>query len=57
MRDITLSSEMEDHEENDQVKLETLRMAVEAGEESGIAEGDVFEEVRSYLRQLVAEKG
>lgn len=43
-------------EKEDQAKLEGLRMAIRAGEESGIAEGDVFEEVRSYIRQVTAEK-
>ena len=43
-------------EKEDQAKLEGLRVAIQAGEESGIAEGDVFEEVRSYIRQVTAEK-
>jgi hypothetical protein len=45
-------------EKEDQAKLEGLRMAIRAGEESGIAEGDVFEEVCSYIRirQVTAEK-
>ena len=43
-------------EKEDQAKLEGLRMAIRAGEENGIAEGDVFEEVRSYIRQVTAEK-
>jgi antitoxin ParD1/3/4 len=48
---------LEEDEKEDQARLEALRMAIEAGEESGVAEGDVFEEVRSYIRQLAAEKG
>lgn len=47
---------LEEDEKEDQVRLEALRAALEAGEESGIAEGDVFEEVRSYIRQIAAEK-
>jgi phosphate starvation-inducible protein PhoH len=56
MRGINPSPEMDEDEKKDQGKLEALRTAVEAGEESGIAEGDVFEEVRSYIRQLATEK-
>lgn len=34
-----------------------LRTAIQAGDESGIAEGDVFERVRDYIKQLeVARK-
>ena len=40
----------------DQAKLEALRMAIQAGEKSGIADGDVFEEVRSYIRQVATER-
>ena len=47
---------LEEDEKEDQAKLEALRMAIQAGEESGIAEGDVFEEVRSYIRQVTVEK-
>lgn len=47
---------LEEDEKEDQVRLDALRAAIQAGEESGIAEGDVFEEVRSYIRQLAAEK-
>jgi antitoxin ParD1/3/4 len=47
---------LEEDEKEDQAKLEALRMAIQDGEESGIAEGDVFEEVRNYIRQVAAEK-
>ena len=38
MRGINPSPEMDEDEKKDQGKLEALRTAVEAGEESGIAE-------------------
>jgi antitoxin ParD1/3/4 len=47
---------LEEDEKEDQIRLEALRAAIQAGDESGIAEGDVFEEVRDYIRQLAAEK-
>ena len=47
---------LEEDEKEDQARLEALRNAVQAGEESGIAEGDVFEEVRDYIRVITAEK-
>ena len=33
---------LEEDEREEQVKLEALREAIKAGEESGVAEGDVF---------------
>ncbi len=36
---------LEEDEREDQAKLEALRSALQAGEESGIADGDVFEEI------------
>ena len=47
---------LEEDEKEDQARLKALRTAILAGEESGIAEGDVFAEVRSYIRQIAAEK-
>jgi antitoxin ParD1/3/4 len=47
---------LEEDEKEDQARLKALRMAVEAAEESGIAEGDVFEQVRSTIRQIAADK-
>jgi hypothetical protein len=49
-----LSPEPRDEE---QARLGALRVALQAGEYSGVAEGDVFEEVRSYIRQWSAEEG
>jgi antitoxin ParD1/3/4 len=48
---------LEEDEKEDQARLKALRTAIRAGEESGIADGDVFEEVRSYIRQVAAAKG
>lgn len=47
---------LEEDEKEDQIRLDALRAAIQAGEESGIAEGDVFDEVRSYIRRLAGEK-
>ena len=47
---------LEQEEKEDQARLEVLRTAIQAGEDSGIAEGDVFEEIRSYIRQLAAKE-
>ncbi|MGB7191548.1 MAG: type II toxin-antitoxin system ParD family antitoxin [Acidobacteriaceae bacterium] len=47
---------LEEDEKEDQARLEALRAAIRAGEESGIAEGDIFEQVRDYIRQLAAER-
>jgi len=47
---------LEQEEKEDHARLEALRTAIQAGEDSGIAEGDVFEEVRSYIRQLAAKE-
>lgn len=38
------------HEKEDKARLEALRSAVIAGEESGIANGDVFREIRTRIR-------
>jgi hypothetical protein len=40
---------MMNDEQEDQAKLEAIRAAVLAGEQSGIAEGDVIEEVRERI--------
>jgi antitoxin ParD1/3/4 len=47
---------LEEDEKEDRARLEALRTAIQAGEESGVAEGDVFAEVRGYIRQVAAEK-
>ena len=44
-------------EREDQVKLEALRAAVLAGEESGVAEGDVMGEVRERIRRRALVMG
>jgi antitoxin ParD1/3/4 len=49
--------ELERIEREDQVKLEALRAAVQAGEESGIAEGDVVNEVRERIRRRALVMG
>jgi len=42
---------LERSEREDQLKLEALRAAVLAGEESGVAEGDVMDEARDRIRR------
>jgi antitoxin ParD1/3/4 len=49
--------ELERSEREDQVKLEALRAAVLAGEESGVAEGDVMGEVRERIRRRALVTG
>jgi antitoxin ParD1/3/4 len=40
-------------EKKDKAKLDAIRTAVLAGEESGVAEGDVFGEIRNRVRERV----
>ncbi len=47
---------LEEDEREEEAKLEALRAALQAGEESGIAEGDVFEETLEFIRELAAKK-
>ena len=47
---------LEREEREDQAKLEVLRSALQAGEESGIADGDVFAETLEYIQKLAAVK-
>jgi len=49
--------ELERSEREDQVKLEALRAAVLAGEESGVAEGDVIGDVRERIRRRALVMG
>ena len=42
---------LERAEKEDKAKLESLRSAVLAGEQSGIAEGDVFGEIRERIQR------
>jgi antitoxin ParD1/3/4 len=48
---------LERSEREDQIKLEALRAAVLAGEESGVAEGDVMSEVRERVRRRALVMG
>jgi len=49
--------ELERSEREDELKLEALRAAVLAGEESGVAEGDVMSEVRARIRRRALVMG
>ncbi len=49
--------ELERTEREDAVKLEALRAALLAGEESGVAEGDVMGEVRERMRRRALVTG
>jgi antitoxin ParD1/3/4 len=44
-------------EREDELKLEALRAAVLAGEESGVADGDVMGEVRERIRRRALVMG
>ncbi|MFZ0747247.1 MAG: type II toxin-antitoxin system ParD family antitoxin [Terracidiphilus sp.] len=48
---------LEKIEKEDKAKLDALRSAVLAGEQSGIAKGDVFREIRAHVRQRALAKG
>jgi antitoxin ParD1/3/4 len=48
---------LERSEREDQLKLEALRAAVLAGEESGVAEGDVMGEIRERMRRRALVMG
>lgn len=48
---------LEQNEREDQAKLETLRTALQAGEASGIAEGEVVSEVRERIRRRAMVSG
>jgi Arc/MetJ-type ribon-helix-helix transcriptional regulator len=41
---------MDKSEKEDEAKLDAIRAAVLAGEESGVAEGDIFGELRDRVR-------
>jgi antitoxin ParD1/3/4 len=49
--------ELERSKRENQIKLEALRAAVLAGEESGIAEGDVMGEVHERIRRRALVMG
>ena len=48
---------LEEDEREDRAKLEALRTAVEAGEASGIAKGDVLSEIRERIRRRAMATG
>jgi len=48
---------LEQGEKEDLARLEAIRGAVLAGEESGIAEGDVLKEVRERMRRRALATG
>ena len=48
---------LEKVEKEDKAKLEALRAAVLAGEQSGVAEGDIFGELRHRIRQRARATG
>jgi antitoxin ParD1/3/4 len=49
--------ELERSEREDRLKLDALRAAVLAGEESGVADGDVMGEVRERIRRRALVAG
>jgi antitoxin ParD1/3/4 len=48
---------LEQDEKEDRARLEMIREAVAAGEESGIADGDVLKEVRERMRRRALATG
>jgi antitoxin ParD1/3/4 len=48
---------LERSEREDQARLEALRGALDAGEGSGIAEGDIVSEVRERIRRRAMVSG
>jgi antitoxin ParD1/3/4 len=48
---------LEKVEKEDKAKLDAIRSAVLAGEQSGIAEGDVFGEIRDRVRRRALVTG
>jgi antitoxin ParD1/3/4 len=48
---------LEQGEKEDRARLEVIRDAVAAGEESGIADGDVLKEVRERMRRRALATG
>ena len=47
---------LEQDEREDLARLKALRSAIVAGEKSGVAEGDVFGEVRERIRRHASER-
>lgn len=48
---------LEEDEQEDRAKLEAIRIAVQVGEESGVAEGDVIREIRERIRRRALVMG
>ncbi len=48
---------LEQGEKEDRARLEAIRGAVLAGEESGVAEGDVMQEIRERMRRRALATG
>jgi antitoxin ParD1/3/4 len=48
---------LEEDELEDRAKLEAIRVAVQAGEDSGVAEGNVIDEVRERIRRRALVSG
>jgi antitoxin ParD1/3/4 len=47
---------LEKSEQEDRAKLKALREAIISGENSGVFEGDIAEDMRAYLKQLAPGK-
>lgn len=47
---------LEQREKENEARLHALRAAVLAGENSGVFEGDIAEDLHAYLKQLAAGK-
>lgn len=45
---------LEQNDREDRARIDALRAALIAGEQSGVAEGDVFSQVRERVRQRAA---
>jgi antitoxin ParD1/3/4 len=43
---------LEQAEQEDQAKIQALREAIIAGENSGVYEGDIFADMEEYMKQL-----
>jgi antitoxin ParD1/3/4 len=48
---------LESSEREEEAKLDAIRMAVQAGEESGMADGDVFAEARERIHRRALVTG
>jgi antitoxin ParD1/3/4 len=48
---------LEDDEKENQARLEALRNAIQAGIDSGVADGDVVEKIRARIRRRAEATG